>query len=173
MEVWGEGLAGVGGGSAGCGGTLISCSADHSHSVAALLLQHGHFLLLPPGGQRESHAAPWNALLSPPTREPTVCPRGACKENKRQLQYANGRPPGVRAKPKYHSRKLVMETPKLRRASQMSLKGFGALMRWFFKRIHMEVHRKNVMKCFFSHLHVTRRDMGGSHDQFTLSENHF
>lgn len=42
-----------------------------------------------------------------------------------------------------------METPELRKTSQMSLKGFSTLMRWFVGRINIKVHCKSVKETLF------------------------
>jgi len=54
-----------------------------------------------------------------------------------------------------------METPKSRKTSQISLKSFYALMRWFFRRVDIEVYGKSVIETLFSRFSVTGRDVAG------------
>lgn len=49
---------------------------------------------------------------------------------------------------------------------QIRLKGFNALMTWFFRRIDIDTIAKVSWKHF-----VNGRDAEGSHDQFTLNKN--
>lgn len=59
--------------------------------------------------------------------------------------------PGIAQNLNITIKKVMKETSELGKTSQMSLKDFYTLTRWFFRRIDVEVCCKGVMETLVSH----------------------